>query len=322
MIRLRNLRWVVPVILLGAVVAIIARMDLERAWDYSSQINYRWVLLAALVNLAATWFEAVRWKLILLCVKRETPLWRVFGATLIGIFGNTLMPLRLGDGARAFYLSRKEGISFASVLSTVMLDFFLNSSFFVLTLLLIFIIHPIPLRHPLVFAFIFSIVGVGFLLLALSPRHRMVRAVRDRFGKKISERVSRFLKGFAALRDAGILFYASTISVLLWGMKIFMVWCMFRAYLLELGMIAASVVMILTNLGIAMVSTPANLGGYELSTIAGLKLFGVEIERAVSFAVIFHAVEVLPVMIIGFLVLSFSGMKSQELFDYSRDRQA
>lgn len=322
MTRLWTARWIVLASLLVLILIILVRMDIGRAWRYSAEVDFRWVLFAAGVNLAATWFEAVRWKLILLCVKRHLSVRRVFGATLIGIFGNTLMPLRLGDGARALYLSRKEGVSFASALSTVMLDFFLNSVFFVLTAALIFFLYPFPLRHPIIITILLVSAGSLFLVVALSPRHRLIRTVRDRFGRKISERLSRFLSGFAALRDAGIFFYASTISALLWGMKIFMVWCMLRAYRIELGMIGASVIMVLTNLGIAAVNTPANLGGYELSTIAGLRLFGVEIERAVSFAVIFHAVEVIPVMILGFLVLTFSGMRSRDLFEYRRGREA
>ncbi|MHB9029648.1 MAG: lysylphosphatidylglycerol synthase transmembrane domain-containing protein [Candidatus Latescibacterota bacterium] len=314
MIHLWKVRWIILGLLLAGIILIIVRIDVEKAWRYATEADRRWIFLAALINIAATWFEAVRWKIILYCIKQNIKLRRVFGATLVGIFGNTLMPLRLGDGARAYYLSRKEGISFASTLSTVMLDFFLNTAFFVLFAIIIFLVYPFPFRHPVLIAILVLVTGILFLSQAIFPRHHLVRKARERFGKKISVTVSRFLEGFSALRDAGILFHASTISMLLWAMKIFMVWCMVRAYSLDIGMIGASVVMALTNLGIAAVSTPANLGGYELSTIAGLRLFGVDIERAVSFAVVFHLVEVLPVMLLGFLVLTFSGMKSRELF--------
>lgn len=92
-----------------------------------------------------------------------------------------------------------------------------------------------------------------------------------------------------------------------------MVLTIFRAFRFDLPFIAAPVVLIFSNLGIAAVSTPANLGGFELSTLAALKLFGVETELALGCALVFHLVEVLPMVLLGLAIMLSSGIKPSEL---------
>ena len=91
-----------------------------------------------------------------------------------------------------------------------------------------------------------------------------------------------------------------------------MVWVMFEAYHLSLPFVAAPVVLILTNLGIAVVNTPANLGSFEVCTVAALKLFSVDAELALSYGIALHLVEVIPMMLLGLFVLWFSDFKSKE----------
>jgi uncharacterized membrane protein YbhN (UPF0104 family) len=71
--------------------------------------------------------------------------------------------------------------------------------------------------------------------------------------------------------------------------------------------VSAMVVLILTNLGIAIVSTPANVGGFELSAVAALHLFIRDAETAISFAVALHLIEVVPIVILGLIVLWYNG---------------
>lgn len=92
-----------------------------------------------------------------------------------------------------------------------------------------------------------------------------------------------------------------------------MVLAMFRAFHLNLPIIAAAVVLILSNLGIAAVSTPANLGVFELSTLAAFKLLQVDTDLALSYTIVLHMVEVIPMVLLGLAVLWLSGVKSNEL---------
>jgi hypothetical protein len=88
---------------------------------------------------------------------------------------------------------------------------------------------------------------------------------------------------------------------------------MFRAFHLDLPPSAAAVVLIFVNLGIAVVNSPANLGGFELAAVAAFKLLGLDTEFALSYAIALHIVEVVPMASAGALVLWLSGFNSAEL---------
>ncbi len=310
-------RWIGIGVLAALLVAVFLRMNPGKVWEYTRGVSWRWVLLAAVLNLVETWIEAVRWKLILSRVKKSASVNSVLSAILVGILGNTLMPLRIGDGMRAYFLARKEDISMASSLSSVMLDYILNTLYFFLIAVAVFFLYPFPLslKHPYVYLSI-PLIALVFLVAALIQRRRLTCFLREKLGSKVSSIFLRFMDGLSALRNAGILFHASVITLFLWGMKAFMIWCMIQAYHLDLGMVEAALILVLINIGIAVVSTPANVGGFELAAIAGLTLLSVNTEAAVSLSVVYHVVEVVPVMILGFITLSFSGMHFRDLFHF------
>ncbi|MCE5336228.1 MAG: flippase-like domain-containing protein, partial [Desulfobacteraceae bacterium] len=91
------------------------------------------------------------------------------------------------------------------------------------------------------------------------------------------------------------------------------VWAMFKAFSLDLPLMATFITLILLNLGIAAVSTPANVGGFELATVGALSLFNVEIEVGLSYSLALHVIEVAPMMAFGILFLWFEGFKATEL---------
>ena len=65
---------------------------------------------------------------------------------------------------------------------------------------------------------------------------------------------------------------------------------------------AAVRVLVIVNLGIAVVATPGNVGTFELATAAALALWGVPSDAALSLAIATHAVEIVPPVLIGLAV--------------------
>jgi uncharacterized membrane protein YbhN (UPF0104 family) len=65
---------------------------------------------------------------------------------------------------------------------------------------------------------------------------------------------------------------------------------------------AAVSVLVLVNLGIAVIATPGNLGTFELATAAALTLWGVSSETALSVGITTHVVEIVPPVLVGLVV--------------------
>jgi uncharacterized protein (TIRG00374 family) len=65
---------------------------------------------------------------------------------------------------------------------------------------------------------------------------------------------------------------------------------------------AASLLVLLgVTLVLALPSAPAGVGSLELGAVAALRLCGVDDERALAFALVYHAMQVIPVTALGIL---------------------
>jgi len=64
---------------------------------------------------------------------------------------------------------------------------------------------------------------------------------------------------------------------------------------------AGLMVLLITNLAIAVPLTPGNLGAHELGSALALKLLGVQVEIATAFALLYHALHTIPVLLAGFV---------------------
>jgi uncharacterized protein (TIRG00374 family) len=302
----------VTVLLLAVIVVRVNPYKLVQSF---AGVAWRWVACVFALNLLHTWVEAFRWRLILSSVKRETRTLNTFGAMLVGVVGNTILPLRLGDGARAYFLARREHISFTSTLGTVMLDRLIEVSSFVILVILtgFFYNFSVAIKRA-EFAAVAAVGGAIIILLLLvrfGP-HLQLRFT-GRTGGRFFGWIHRFALGLASLKKAGVLVPAGILAAVSWGIGILMIVAIVKAFHFDLPYTAPVVVLIFENLGIAAVSTPANIGGFELSIIAAFSLFGVDTASALSCAIVFHAVEVIPMVLLGLGALSLSGITSQEV---------
>jgi len=100
---------------------------------------------------------------------------------------------------------------------------------------------------------------------------------------------------------------ASTIATALcaWSVRAAIVWCMFRAFSLDLPISAAVGVLALLNIGIAVVATPGNVGTFELASAGALALWDVPAETGMSLGVTMHLLEVIPPASLGIFAIAW-----------------
>jgi len=83
-----------------------------------SQANYFFLALAGAAALLAVWLRAWRWRY-LIPDSQSMKTVDLFNATMIGFMGNNLLPLRIGDFARAYIAARKARVTASAMLATV-----------------------------------------------------------------------------------------------------------------------------------------------------------------------------------------------------------
>jgi uncharacterized protein (TIRG00374 family) len=304
---------IITIVILIVFAIILSRLNYEKALHALAGVEWVWVICAGLVNILNTYIEAIRWKLILSSVKKKIHVNRTFSAILVGVVGNTILPLRLGDGARAYFLAKKESLRLASVFSTVLLDRVADVICFLLFVALTTLLYHFPssvIHVCLAVGIVIALIIIIFIVLRKLDHHIKLE-FKGKLKQKLVEQLKHFLHGLSALQNKGLLLPAMLLSIISWIMRAMIVWAMLMAFQLDLilvsSKVSAMVVLILTNLGIAIVSTPANVGGFELSAVAALHLFIRDAETAISFAVALHLVEVVPIVILGLIVLWYNG---------------
>ncbi|MDZ7262575.1 MAG: flippase-like domain-containing protein, partial [candidate division KSB1 bacterium] len=311
----KKIHFVTLAVFIILLTLVLSRMDLGKSWDALTGVEWGGVICVMLLNILNTGVEAVRWRLILLSVKKGVRVYNTFTAILVGVVGNIILPFRIGDGARTYFLAREEKIDLASSFSTVVLDRIADIAIFLMLVALTTFFFPFPLsikRTGLLAGGAFVVV-VFVLITLMRLSQSLGSKFRGKLGRRVSNSISRFTRSLSALRHSGRLLSISLLSAFSWLVKLAMVHAMFRAFHLTLPLIAGAVVLVFVNLGISIANTPANLGGFELSTVAALKLFSVDIELAVSYAITLHLVEVIPTLLMGLVVLWFTGFKSSKL---------
>ena len=121
---MRNLNWQfwvglsVSVLLL---LVLIYQVDLAEMKDALADANYIYVIPAIGLYFIAVYFRAVRWRF-LLSPLRLIPTAQLYPVVVIGYMANNLLPARLGELVRAYYLARREPVNASSALATVAVE--------------------------------------------------------------------------------------------------------------------------------------------------------------------------------------------------------
>src|SRR4051812_5548101 len=269
-----------------------------------------WWLVPAFVALAvAVLLRAVRWRSLYAPASRP-PLGATTRAVLVGYFFNNVLPLRAGEAARIVALHAYAGTSRAESVATTALE----RVYDVLALLLmLFVLQPwLPdVRWLQAAAVLGAIVVVGVLASvlvfarwgvrpvhwALRPLHRVPRLGAER----IEAGAQSVAQGLVGLRHAHIALPAAIWTVLSWLVVGLSAWFVMRAFDLgaSLSPVAGLFVMITINLALVLPSSPAAVGVFEAATLLALDAYGVDESAALSYALVLHALNFVPFVLVG-----------------------
>ena len=300
-------------IVVSAVFAYLAVRNVELAlvWDALRESNL-WYLAPSLGALAVGVFlRIIRWRYVF---RRESrpPTSAVAHALLIGYLFNNILPARAGEAARVVTLHQRAGTSRLESVGTIALE----RVFDILSLLvLLFVAVPflpevtwvrraallavalVALVVP--FTIALAIYGDRPVRFLLRPLARLPRVSQGR----TEEAATNLATGFAAVRNVKMAMLSFTLTTLSWLALAVSAWALLFAFELRLGFGAGLLIVVATNLALVLPSSPAAIGLFEAATQVALRAFDVDDSRALSYAVVLHAVNFFPYLIVGALLL-------------------
>jgi glycosyltransferase 2 family protein len=308
--RTGRLAVVLPVVAAAIALALWRGPDLgvvERAFR---AVEWEWVILAVLVNLASIVVRAIAWKIVVdQAVPPPRPRKRnVFAAFCIGLLANAALPGRVGELARVIVLTRRmrrRPGTWATVVGTV----FAHRLFDVIVAvgLVVYVLYTARIPDWAVPGLaIFLGIGVGLFLAALLLARRQSRAGFDEIGPvRRVLRMGRY--GLAVLKHPAPAVGALFFQLLGWTAQLFAVWAAFRAFGIEGSLPAAALVLVLMNLVTAFPLWPGNVGLLQAAIALSLLTYGVAYTHGFAFGIGLQAIEVSVGVALGLLFLAREG---------------
>jgi uncharacterized protein (TIRG00374 family) len=305
----RGLGWGAALVL-AAVAVWLSIRGVQWAHLRAALAHPNWLLLAlALVTvLATTGAKAARWQVLLRrCRSRVRP-GRVLRVLLIGQMGNSFLPARMGDVARAVLLGPQTAEGTPAVLGTLVVEKALDGVMGLLTLAGLALWTPLPgwLRQPVLgFALGTSILLVLLTLTAVRQEWagRIVRPLIRRLptGAQATAEswLARFGLGLGLLQEPGDALLALAWSAVVWGLAALTNVVALAALGISAPGWSTWLVLVTGYVANFLPSVPAQVGVFEYACILALTAASVSQEPALAFGIVLHLLVYGPPAVLG-----------------------
>jgi glycosyltransferase 2 family protein len=313
---LRNWRYAVGWLVAAAgLIWVLHDVHLSRLPGQFAGIDWRWVALALVCDMLSYLIQAVRWQMLLEPVGKINLL-QAMQAIYAGLFTNEILPMRPGEFVRSYIASRWVGASFVTILPSIILERLFDGVWIAIGVGLAATFAPLPkdlIEAGETFGAVIALFVALFIYLVLRPprrsgppadrglpRWKPLRAIAGLF-----ERLSEGLREASRTKE---FYLAFALSLPFLALQAITMWLIMLGYGLRLSIWVGVAVYVIVGLGTALPNTPANVGSYQFFAVLGLTLFGVDKTSATGFSLVVFTLLSLPLLIIGFLAFSRSGM--------------
>ena len=324
------------------------RVDLQEMGQALRRANYLFVIPGVSCYFLALVWRTLRWQAILQPLSHFS-FRRLWPVITVGYAANNVLPVRLGELVRAYYLSLREGASKSSALGTILLERTFDG------LALLFLVGVVSLFVPVVELFrdlgeqahinwlVLTLgLSVPFFLLTTTMitagvwpagMQGLVRHLVGRLPAGVRGGVQDFaflfLAGLSALHSPRRLLAIFLLSVPVWLSEAGLYFFIALGFEIDVEFSSLGIlvgVLILTtatsNLGTSIPSTGGGIGPFEFFAQATLIFFGVGAAVASAYTLVVHAALLIPVTILGLVYVWVGDLSLIDLARSSQSRDA
>ena len=318
--------------ILGVLISVIGlyyafrQINFWELWISIKNVNFILVILAIVILLLSNVIRAWRWQILVKPIK-DVSFEPAFSSIMIGYFGNSVLPFRMGEFLRAFVVADKTSLTASTAFGTIVIERILDFIGLSTVILLIMTVYPLASVGGSIIigvivlsltAFIFFFLFGGFKS-SLLVKIEKSSLLRIGLLHKILLFIKNFLDGATTIRATNKLGIILLYTLIIWIMYYCSTYLATIATGIELEWFGFGVLLISTTLAISIPAAPGYVGTYHAAAVYILtNLFDVGRSNAQAAAIILHAVGTIPIVIIGagyFLnsSLNFKDIKDQGL---------
>jgi len=281
-----------------------------------------WALLLVAATVAV---GAQRWRRLVFPPPQYGGAYPRFAAALLtSQMLNALLPIRLGELGRAYWISRSDHQPLSRVLATIVAERLTDLLMLGVSLIILFLSVVLPPWADRSGRLALAVSAFVLITVVSLVRWRTdVLGQTEKLFRWLPNRLTHFIRrhGDTALTEISALGHWRS-SARVWGLSALLVvlaaatnYALFFAFDLRLSPVIALLLFVVLQIGGAPVATPGNLGIFHLLTVLVLTTFGADRTVAVAYAVVLHLVAVGTKILAGGLILAT--MKTP-LFDARR----
>ncbi len=291
------------------------QIDFAQMWVALQQANYLWLFPAVGFMFISMWLRAMRWGYFMEPIKPGIGFRKLFSAMMIGYYGNNVFPLRAGEVLRAYAIGKSAGVSRMASFATIFVERLID----VLALLVLIgfsvFFHDYPgwIEKGSILIFVFTVLVTLFmtaLMLRTQQTLHFVSRLTHPFPEKIQQFVNQllgsFLEGFSIFKKTDRFGSIIWQSVAIWLLYAAVNYAVLEAFGLneQLPIGASFVILVVVNISIMIPAAPGYVGTFHLACQQAAMLFGVSTSTALSFALILHISNFIPITLVGFYYFS------------------
>jgi uncharacterized membrane protein YbhN (UPF0104 family) len=251
------------------------------------------LVVAAALNFVCLWGKATCWR-IMLAPRHKVPVLRLFRYTIAAFAASAIAPARAGEVLRVWTLKRRDGVPAADTAAVAVAEKLLDG------ISMLILVAPVPWLLPGLPSWV---TGAMCLCAAVAILVLIVLFIAvgrvDVTGPPTL--IRRFLGGMHVLRSPTRLGASLGLLLLVWTADLGEVTAVLYAVDIDLPIAAGLLILFTLNLTIMVPSTPAQVGALEVGALAALGLLHVAHEPALAFALLYHAVQVIPLIAAGLI---------------------
>lgn len=340
--NLRRLLYTVGTLALtgGLLYWFLAKADLRQVAREASKASLGFLALAVVAELASVLLRAYRWRVMLRTVREGIPFAPLLRATVVGFAITGVVPGRVGEVARPYFLARWMGLPFTPLLASVVLERGMDLVALVL-LWAGFLLFGradvaeagaslLPLFDGLTYGVLAAFAAGGAFLWWLIPHRdafeRRVeshpRLLKRKWLHKAVHLLLAFAQGLGTFRRKRDIASVLGLSLATWGVLALACWAILEALHIDLPWSAGVLLIVFVALG-ASIPTPGGVGGvHKLIQYALVTFYAVGGDRAVAAGILGHAAMFFPAILWGFLYLAAGKVHLGEIREEMREARS
>lgn len=286
-----------------AIYFIISQMkDVGQMWAALRSADYGWVLVSMGIIVIGLFARGARWRALL---GGALPFMRAFSITNVSYLVNGVLPLRIGELARAYLAAQvRPPVPVMKSVGTIVVERLIDVLAVLIILAMALSAGPLPdeLHSAAMFFAPAVVVGFAFLILLASQQERALKVAERLVGhigfvqrRNMLAWLRQFLDGLTPLTQPSALIQVVVLAAASWACSLLSGYVLMIAFYGRGDWATTCLFSAAASLAVAVPAVPGNLGTYEASIMLALGAmgFGEPAATAVAFAIAVHAVNLL-----------------------------